>query len=96
MKMSGFIEAEVNPTFNVLGTDLSFIATKAAIELDMFARGHSEKLESVMLLAKLIRSSIHIEPGGISKSLMNPSTVTVMGKAIENSEWGSFPKLLKN
>ncbi len=79
----------VSEVLRVLDAGLPLIAAKAAVELDRFAADSTEELPSVGILAKLIENSVDAAQGSSPKSLMDPSTITVMSYAIENSEWSS-------
>lgn len=71
--------------------DLSNLASRAAIEIDNLILGQSKEQDSIKTLAKRLKESIH-EPcrGSECKSLVNPTAVTIMGRAINK---GSTTKI---
>jgi len=79
---------------NVLGTDLPLLATKAAIELELYSENKNDDLTSVQTLSELIKNSIDLKDTNTPRSLMDPSTVTVMSKAIGDSKWNATPKTI--
>ncbi len=70
----------------IMDPDLPLLASKAAIELDNEIAGRPADLEPVRRLASLLRNSIaQADTAGSLKSLMDPSTVTALGRALSES-----------
>jgi hypothetical protein len=71
--------------------DLSSLASKAAIEIDNLILGRGKKHESIKKLAKKLSESIQGTFRTTEcKSLINPTAVTIMGRAINK---GSIEKI---
>lgn len=72
---------------HVIDPDLPFLASKAAIELDNLILGRTSDLKSVNILAEKLRHSFEIdETNGERRSLLDPTTLTILGEAINKSE----------
>lgn len=70
----------------IMDPDLPLLASKAAIELDNAIAGRPADLEPVKRLASLLRDSIgQADTPGSLKSLMDPPTVTALGRALRES-----------
>ena len=78
-------EARLRATDN----SLPFLAAQAAVELKLFSIGKRSDLPSVSKLSYLISNSVEVKEQTVPKSLMDPSTVSVMSQALEESQWSS-------
>lgn len=71
---------------HVLDPDLPFVASQAAIELDDLISGRDSKPKYVFILEKKLRNSLEIDSSeSTHQSLIDPSTLTVLGEAINRS-----------
>lgn len=68
---------------------LPFLAAQAAVELKMFDDGKRNDLPSLFKLSDLITNSVDLQGSTSLRSLMDPSTVSVMSQALEESQWSS-------
>jgi hypothetical protein len=69
-----------------LESDLASVAVNAATELDNFALGRSERLDEVQRLAERLSESFEgIEQPSSPQSLIDPTEVVVMHRAIQDS-----------
>ena len=69
-------------------TQLSHVASDAAVELDCHIRGKGFGFTSVEKLAEYLESEIEgiDQPSNLS-SLLNPSVAVVMGRALDKANW---------
>lgn len=69
-------------------SQLSHVASDAAVELDCHIRGKGFGFTSVEKLAEYLESEIEgiDQPSNLS-SLLNPSVAVVMGRALDNANW---------
>ena len=65
-----------------LDPDLPFLAARAAVELDNLILNQPTSLDSVKQIASLLQGSTTLAAGGQRKSLMDPATVDLVGRAI--------------
>lgn len=72
---------------------LPFLAAQAAVELKLFSVGKRSDLPSLSKLSHLISNSLDLQEQMPPRSLMDPSTVSVMSQALEDSLW--TPQKLK-
>lgn len=71
----------------VLDPNLPFLASTAAIELDNLLLGRKTNLKPVYILQGMLKDSFEIDrENGATRSLMDPSTLTVLGEAINTSQ----------
>jgi len=68
---------------------LPFLAAQAAVELKMFADGKRTDRPAGVRLSHLIRNSVDLQEQTTPRSLMDPSTVSVMSQALVDSQWSS-------
>ncbi len=78
-------EEQSEPTMSVLDENLSFLATQAALELDMLIEGRETKLEAVTRLSKVMRSSFKQVSSGGQGAFMDPATATIVNRAFTDS-----------
>jgi hypothetical protein len=66
--------------------DLSFLAAKAAVELDNLAAGRPTKIVAARTLAERIHGSLGQSDGTAGpRSLMDPATLTVVSEAVSQT-----------
>lgn len=69
-----------------LDSDFPLLATRAAIEIDRLLGAEKTSLESVYLLAELLKNS-KIEMSGVpTGSLFDPATLTVLNQAMSEAK----------
>jgi hypothetical protein len=77
------------PSLSALDPNLSLLAAQAAIELDCLVREEETDLASAKRLAILLSNSIKRSAGQQgSKPLVDPTTLTLMSRAFDASNWG--------
>ena len=87
-------EPSVQRRLRILDPDLPFLAAKAAIELDVLSRGDECPLEALKTLGDRLNNSVNVQSGGGLRSLMDPPTLSVLGRALTQSSRGHGPKSL--
>ncbi|MBI1955508.1 MAG: hypothetical protein HYS38_03855 [Acidobacteria bacterium] len=80
-------------TLRALDPDLPLLASKAAIELDVFIRGNAGELKATKLLASMIsRSFPGGEEGKEPKFFIDPAAATLITSAFHQSGWAGSVK----
>ena len=84
--------AYLNPANEWGEIDLSSLACDAAIELDNLILGKNSNTRAVRCLADLVLESLSVKPKSpMDAALLNPATVAVMHRAIDDSMTFSNP-----
>ena len=77
----------LRPWLRAFEPSLPMLATRAAVELDAQRRARVSSMEAVRELSELLKNSFDQEPesgsGGKSGSLLDPSTMVLVGRALE-------------
>lgn len=72
---------------HVLDPNLPFLASNAAIELDNLLLRRKPTLKYVYILSEKLRNSFEIDiSNGATRSLIDPTTLTVLGEAVNKSQ----------
>jgi hypothetical protein len=72
-----------NQGLRALDTDLPFLASEAAVDLENILSGRGTQLAAIQCLAARLKNSIELSnSGGPPKALMDPATLTVLGEAV--------------
>ena len=70
---------------SVLDEDLSFLATQAALELDMLMAGKDIELDAVTQLSSVMSGSFQAVQSGGQGSSLDPATATIVNRAFTDS-----------
>ena len=77
----------LRPWLRAFEPSLPMLATRAAVELDALRRDQPSNMEAVRELSELLKNSFDQEPesesGCKSGSLLDPSTMVLVGRALE-------------
>jgi len=77
----------LRPWLRAFEPSLPMLATRAAVELDAQRQGQTSNMEAVRELSELLKNSFDQEPlggsGCQSGSLLDPSTMVLVGRALE-------------
>jgi hypothetical protein len=79
------IEGQSESPMSVLDEDLSFLATQAALELDMLMEGKETKLEAIPKLSSVMNGSFQAVQAGGQSSSLDPATATIVNWAFADS-----------
>lgn len=78
-------EGQSESAMSVLDEDLSFLATQAALELDMLMEGKETELEAIPRLSSVMSGSFQPFQSGGRGSFLDPATATIVNRAFTDS-----------
>jgi hypothetical protein len=79
--------APVSSKLRALDPSLPMLAARAAMELDNYKLTGEVSFEAVKHLCLRLRNSFAINGGGGAKALLDSSTVSIVGYALNSSNW---------
>ncbi len=83
---SAKVPSSPNSEIRALDPDLPFLASEAAVDLANLRYGESQRMEAIRCLADRLRNSIkRDDSGALSRSLMDPAALTIVGGATVES-----------
>lgn len=81
------VEGQSESAMSVLDEDLSFLATQAALELDMLMEDKDCELEAVKRLSDVMNGSFRpFQPPTGQSSMLDPATATIVNRAFSDSD----------
>ena len=86
---SAMASSSSSSEIRALDPDLPFLASEAAVDLANILYGESRRMEAIHGLADRLRNSIKTDSSGtLSRSLMDPAALTIVGGAAAESSSG--------